>query len=63
MRVQASVVAEESLLKEFGDEVFCYADIPLPFTLAGLLRGVENLMMDLLTSADATHQLLEYSTR
>jgi len=62
-RVQASIAAAESLMRTFGDEVFCYATVPLPFTLAGHLRGVDNLMMDVVESTDAAHQLLEYSTQ
>jgi len=43
-RVKASLVAAEALLAEFGEEVFCYASIPLPFTLAGHLSGVPQLI-------------------
>ena len=61
-RVQASLVAAEALLEELGDEVFCYASLPLPFTLAGHLRGVADLMTGLIEHADEAHRLIEFST-
>jgi MtaA/CmuA family methyltransferase len=62
-RVKASIVAAEALLKEFKDEYFCYATIPLPFTLAGHMRDAAHLMSDIMKRADQAHQLLDYSTQ
>ncbi len=61
-RVQSSLIAAEALLEELGDEVFCYASLPLPFTLAGHLRGMTDLMTDLIEHADEVHRLIEFST-
>ena len=61
-RVQSSLVAAEALLEELGDEVFCYASLPLPLTLAGHLRGVADLMTGLIEHADEVHRLIEFST-
>ena len=51
-----------ALLDRFQDEYFCYATIPLPFTLAGHLRDAARLMSDMIKHAEQAHQLLEYST-
>lgn len=61
-RVQSSLVAAEALLEELGDEVFCYASLPLPFTLAGHLLGVADLMTGLIEHSAETHRLIEFST-
>ena len=61
-RVQSSLVAAEALLEELGKDVFCYASLPLPFTLAGHLCGMTDLMTGLLEHADEVHRLIEFST-
>lgn len=61
-RVKASVVAAEALLPEFVDEYFCYATVPLPFTLAGHMRDAARLMSDLIKRPEQTHVLLDYCT-
>lgn len=61
-RVKASIVSARALLDRFQDEYFCYATIPLPFTLAGHLRDAARLMSDMIKHAEQAHQLLEYST-
>ena len=61
-RVKATIVAAEALLKELQDEYFCYATIPLPFTLAGHMRDAARLMSDMIKHAEQAHQLLDYST-
>ncbi len=61
-RVEATVISAEILLKEFAEEVFCYATIPSPFTLASYLRGVSELMTDLYYRPDAVDELLDFAT-
>lgn len=62
-RVQASLVAAEALLAEFGDEFLCYATIPLPFTTAGHMRDAAHLMVDMIKRPAGAHQLLDYATQ
>lgn len=61
-RVEASVRTAELLMQQFGDDFFCYATIPLPFTLASYLRKVDYLMKDLIRQPEAAHELLEFAT-
>lgn len=61
-RVEASVRTAEVLLDQLSDDFFCYATIPLPFTLASYLRKVDYLMKDLIRRPEATQELLEFAT-
>ena len=49
-------------MEQFGDDFFCYATIPLPFTLASYLRKVDFLMKDLIRQPESAHELLEFAT-
>lgn len=62
-RVRASIVAAKALLEKFQGDCYCFATIPLPFTLAGHLRDAACLMSDMIKHAEQAHQLLDYSTK
>jgi MtaA/CmuA family methyltransferase len=53
-----------SLLRQhFGNEIFIRGNCdPAPFSLACMLRGAEDWMVDLLTAPEKCHQLLEVCT-
>jgi MtaA/CmuA family methyltransferase len=61
-RVEATIVAGEALLAEWREDFFCYATVPLPYTLAGHLRDAAHLMSDMIKHPEQTHQLLDYCT-
>lgn len=47
----------------FGNEKFIRGNCDqAPFSLAGMMRGLENWMMDLISNAPFTHKLLNYCT-
>lgn len=50
------------LLEQLSADFFCYATIPLPFTLASYLRKVDYLMKDLIRQPGTARELLEFST-
>jgi MtaA/CmuA family methyltransferase len=50
------------LNKVLGNEKYTYVTLALPFTLAGELRGVEAMMLDLLKRPSDVHALLNFST-
>ncbi len=60
-RVEASVRTAEVLLEQLSQDFFCYATIPLPFTLASYLRKVDYLMKDLIREPDTARELLEFA--
>ncbi len=49
------------LNKKLKDERFTYITIALPFTLAGDLRGVEKMMLDILKKPEELKPLMKYS--
>lgn len=61
-RVEAGVRTAEVLLAQLSKDFFCYATIPLPFTLASYLRKVDYLMKDLIRQPEEAHELLEFAT-
>ena len=65
-RVQIWVEAVKQVKDYFGDEILVRGNCDqLPFSIANMLRGTENWMMDLITpeSGENVFKLLEYSTR
>ncbi|MBC7112543.1 MAG: uroporphyrinogen decarboxylase family protein [Candidatus Methanomethyliales bacterium] len=50
------------LKKTLGAERYVYVTLTLPFTLAGELRGVEALMLDILKRPEDVHKLLSFAT-
>lgn len=61
-RVEATLRTAEVLLEQLSADFFCYATIPLPFTLASYLRKVDYLMKDLIREPETARELLEFST-
>jgi MtaA/CmuA family methyltransferase len=61
-RVEATMRTAEVLLEQLRDDFFCYATIPLPFTLASYLRKVDFLMKDLIRQPEVALDILEFST-
>ena len=61
-RVEASLRTAEVLLEQLREDFFCYATIPLPFTLASYLRKVDCLMKDLIRRPETAQELLEFAT-
>ncbi|MHB1344124.1 MAG: uroporphyrinogen decarboxylase family protein [Thermoleophilia bacterium] len=61
-RVEAGVRTAEVLLEQLSRDFFCYATIPLPFTLASYLRKVDYLMKDLIRQPAVAQELLEFAT-
>ena len=55
--------ASELTSKMAGDDIFTCFCVAGPFTLAGLLRGVENFCMDLYDSPDKAKELIEASAK
>lgn len=52
-----------NLNKRLCMDRFTYITLVLPFTLAGELRGVEKMMLDILKKPAELHPLIEYSQR
>ena len=50
------------VMAQIGDQVWVYACIGGPFSQAVELRGFENLLMDMLTSPQQVHELLQKTT-
>ncbi|MEM3907607.1 MAG: uroporphyrinogen decarboxylase family protein [Nitrososphaerota archaeon] len=51
------------LRKMLSKERYVYVTLTLPFTLAGELRGVEALMLDILKRPTNVHKLLNFTTK
>ncbi len=63
-RIQVAVDGFRILKKHFGDEIYLRGNADqAPFSLASMMRGPANWMMDLITAPDLCHRLLEYCTR
>jgi MtaA/CmuA family methyltransferase len=52
----------EFLAKEYHRKNYTYATLTLPFTMAGELRGVEALMVDIVRNPQLVHKLIAYSS-
>uniref|UniRef100_A0A7C3EZB9 Uroporphyrinogen decarboxylase (URO-D) domain-containing protein n=1 Tax=Candidatus Methanomethylicus mesodigestus TaxID=1867258 RepID=A0A7C3EZB9_9CREN len=52
-----------TLVDKYGKSHYTYATLALPFTLAGELRGVEALMLDILKKPQLVHRLLDFSSK
>jgi len=60
-RMPLFLEACERILKEVGDEVQVNATIVGPFTLAAILRGYENYVMDMITDPDYARRLMDFT--
>jgi uroporphyrinogen decarboxylase len=67
LRVHARSVSDlkvaEFLVEKYGKKNYTYATLALPFTLAGELRGVEALMLDIIRNPQLVHRLIDFSSR
>ncbi|MFY1112473.1 MAG: uroporphyrinogen decarboxylase family protein [Methanosarcinaceae archaeon] len=61
-RLKSGIETAAKLIDVIGDERYTYYDLMAPFTLAGELRGVEVMMLDLYTDPDFVKELLSFST-
>jgi uroporphyrinogen decarboxylase len=62
-RIQHSLEAVRLIKKHFGNELFVRGNCDqAPFSLACMMRGPENFMVDLLTDEENVMRLLEYAT-
>lgn len=61
-RLRSGIECASKLIDSIGDERYVYYDLMAPFTLAGELRGVEKMMLDLYTDPDFINELLSFST-
>ncbi|RLI15303.1 MAG: hypothetical protein DRO43_01605 [Candidatus Hecatellales archaeon] len=52
----------EALRDKIGRQHFTYITMPSPFTLAGELRGVESLLVDMMLNPADVHRLLKFTT-
>ncbi len=53
----------EYLVGKYAKGNYTYATLALPFTLAGELRGVEAMMLDILKNPQLVHKLIDYSSK
>jgi len=56
-----SALKSAALLKEKADDYYLFGTFLGPFSLAGTLRGLENLMLDTLERPDFVHDLMDFS--
>lgn len=61
-RLKSGIETAAKLIDSIGDERYVYYDLLAPFTLAGELRGVEKMMLDLYTDPDFVNALLSFAT-
>jgi uroporphyrinogen decarboxylase len=62
-RVQVALEGFKIVRKYFGNEIFLRGNADqAPFSLASMMRGPANWMMDLITEPELSHQLLQYCT-
>ncbi len=52
----------EHLVKKYKEKNYTYATLTLPFTMAGELRGVEAMMLDIVRNPQLVHRLITYSS-
>lgn len=52
----------EYLVQKYRGERYTYATLALPFTLAGELRGVEAMMLDIVRKPELVHRLIAFSS-
>jgi MtaA/CmuA family methyltransferase len=52
----------ERVCSELGDEVAVVPNVEGPLTKAGLLRGIDNLSLDLVTQPEVVERLVDFST-
>lgn len=62
-RMPIFVNATEKILKEVGDEVIVNGTIVGPFTLAAILRGFENFIMDMVYDRDFALEVMEFAKK
>ena len=60
-RMPLFLEAAEAIKREIGEEVLVNGTIVGPFTLAALLRGFENFIMDLMTRPEYAQKLMKFS--
>jgi len=56
-----SALKSAAFLKEKADDYYLFGTLLGPFSLAGILRGLENLLLDTLDRPDFVHDLMEFS--
>lgn len=62
-RIQMAVEGFKIVRKYFGDEIYLRGNADqAPFSLASMMRGPAEWMMDLITEPELSHQLLRYCT-
>ncbi len=62
-RIRAAVETFVQISQLNKDEKFSYASVVMPFTLAGEIRGTQNLMMDIYKDRKSTLKLLDFCTK
>lgn len=63
VRIQLAVEGFKIVRKYFGDEIYLRGNADqAPFSLASMMRGPANWMMDLIIEPELSHQLLQYCT-
>lgn len=62
MRSVSDFGVAKRLVSRYGKDYYTYATLALPFTMAGELRGVEAMMLDILKKPLLVHKLLHYSS-
>ncbi len=62
-RMPIFLEACQRIIREVGDEVQVNATIVGPFSLAAILRGFENFIMDMLTDPTYARQVMDFTAR
>ncbi len=61
-RIKSAVESAQRLIDHLGNEKYLYCTITAPFTLAGEIRGVENILRDTYKNPSLVKDILEFTT-